>query len=203
MHRDMYSEKILEKIKDAGSGDILIVSDFLDIASLQAIKKALSRLVENGSLRRVMRGVYEKPKYNNFLYEYVSPSPDKVAQALARNYGWTIVPCGDTALNLLGLSDQTPTVWSYVSDGTYKKYEFDKIVLDFKKTSNKEVSKISYKTALLIQALKAFGKENITADVIATLANQLTKQEKNTMLTEAKYATVWIYETIKLICSIK
>jgi hypothetical protein len=34
----------------------------------------------------------------------VAAAPRAVAKALARNYRWTIAPCGDTALNLLGLS---------------------------------------------------------------------------------------------------
>lgn len=47
-----------------------------------------------------MRGIYYKAEYNNFLDEYVTPEADAVANALSRNYGWSIVPCGDTALNL-------------------------------------------------------------------------------------------------------
>ena len=36
--------------------------------------------------------------------------PDAVAKALARSYYWTIAPCGNTALNLLGLSAQVTAV---------------------------------------------------------------------------------------------
>ena len=30
------------------------------------------------------------------------------------SYHWTIAPCGNTALNLLGLSTQVTAVWSYI-----------------------------------------------------------------------------------------
>ena len=110
----------------------------------------LTRLEADGLIRRVIRGVYDKPEYNDFLGEYVAPSPDKVANALARNFGWSIVPCGDTALNLLGLSTQVPAAWVYVSDGTYKEYAYDNTTIQFKRTTNKEVSKLSYKTALTV-----------------------------------------------------
>ena len=75
-----------------------------------------------------MRGVYYKPEYNYLIGEAIAPAPDEVARALARNYGWTIVPCGDTALNLPGHSTQVPAQWFYVSDGTYKEYSFDNTV---------------------------------------------------------------------------
>lgn len=119
---------------------------------------------------------------------------------MARNFGWTIVPCGDTALNLFGLSTQVPAVWSYVSDGTYKEYKYENVKLSFKKTTNKEISKISCKTALVIQALKAFGKENMNNEIIIKISRQLSAKVKSLMMTEVKYTTTWIYDIIKNIC---
>ena len=188
------------RIESMPAGEVFIISDFSDLADDAAIRKVLSRLEDDGTIRRIMRGVYDCPEYSKFLDEYVEPKPDKVAHALARNYGWTIVPCGDTALNMLGLSTQVPAVWLYVSDGTYKEYTYGNTIIKFKRTTNKEISKISYKTALVIQALKALGKENITAEIINKIAVSSTDEEKTAMFTEAKYATSWIYDIIKEIC---
>lgn len=200
MSRDTSLKKIEEKIKESTPGTVFITADFTDMASSDAANRTLLRMVDAGVIRRIMRGVYEYPEYNDFLKEYVAPSPDKVAHALARNYGWTIVPSGDTALNMLGLSTQVPATWLYVSDGPYKEYSFDSITLKYKHTTNKEISKISYKTALVIQALKSLGKDRITDNIVSSIANTLSKQEKHVMLKEAKYATAWIYDAIKLIC---
>ena len=161
---------------------------------------SLIRLEEEGIILRIIRGVYYKAEYNEFLQEYVVPNPDKVAHALARNFGWTIVPCGDTALNILGLSTQVPAAWSYVSDGTYNEYTYDNTTIKFKRTTNKEISKLSYKTALIVQALKALGKDNIDDTIINKLKNDLTAEEKAIALLESKAATSWIYEFIKQIC---
>ena len=160
---------------------------------------SLLRLEEEKLIVRIIRGVYYKAEYNEFLQEYIVPNPDKVAHALARNFGWTIVPCGDTALKILGLSTQVPAAWSYVSDGTYKEYTYDNTTIKFKRTTNKEISKLSYKTALVVQALKALGKDNINDTIINKLKNDLTDEEKTTALLEAKAATSWIYEYIKQI----
>ncbi|HCX62997.1 MAG TPA: hypothetical protein DHU59_11255 [Clostridiales bacterium] len=200
MSRESYLKKIEERINDSKRGEIFVASDFNDITSSAVANKSLSRLSEDGVIRRIIRGVYEYPEYSDFLKEYIAPSPDKVAHALARNFGWTIVPSGDTALNLLGLSTQVPAVWLYVSDGTYKEYSFDNVTIKFKHTTNKEISKISYKTALVIQALKALGKEKINEAAMEKISTILSKAEKEAMLIEAKYATSWIYDTIKTIC---
>ena len=191
---------IRDRINRSDIGTVYVAVDFVDISDKTSVNAYLARLVDEGLIRRVLRGVYDKPEYNDFLEEYVAPSPDKVANALARNFGWSIVPCGDTALNLLGLSTQVPAAWVYVSDGTYKEYTYDNTTIQFKKTTNKEVSKLSYKTALTVQALKALGKDKIDDTVISRLSKLLTAEEKKTMLEEAKAATSWIYEYIKQIC---
>ena len=187
---------IKTRIMNSPDGSVFTTVDFAD----SRVGVILSRLEEDGVIRRVMRGIYDKPVYNDFLKEYIAPSPSLVAEALARNFGWTIVPCGDTALNILGLSTQVPAAWSYVSDGTYKEYTYDNTTIKFKRTTNKEISKLSYKTALIVQALKALGKDNIDDTIINKLKNDLTDEEKTTALLEAKAATSWIYEYIKQIC---
>ena len=191
---------IKTRIMNSPEGSVFTTVDFADVIENSRVGVILSRLEEDGVIRRVMRGIYDKPVYNDFLKEYIAPSPSLVAEALARNFGWTIVPCGDTALNILGLSTQVPAAWSYVSDGTYKEYTYDNTTIKFKRTTNKEISKLSYKTALVVQALKALGKDNIDDVIINKLKNDLTAEEKATALLEAKAATSWIYEYIKQIC---
>ncbi len=191
---------IKTRIMNSPDGSVFTTVDFADVIENSRVGVILSRLEEDGVIRRVMRGIYAKPVYNDFLKEYIAPSPSLVAEALARNFGWTIVPCGDTALNILGLSTQVPAAWSYVSDGTYKEYTYDNTTIKFKRTTNKEISKLSYKTALIVQALKALGKDNIDDIIINKLKNDLTDEEKTTALLEAKAATSWIYEYIKQIC---
>lgn len=200
MEKTMNLKLIRDRINRSDFGTVYVAVDFVDISDKTSVNAYLARLVDEGLIRRILRGVYDRPEYNDFLEEYVAPSPDKVANAIARNFGWTIVPCGDTALNLLGLSTQVPAAWVYVSDGTYKEYTYDNTTIQFKRTTNKEVSKLSYKTALTVQALKALGKDKIDDMVISRLGKLLTSEEKQTMLEEAKAATSWIYEYIKQIC---
>ena len=200
MKRPDYLNQIRGNIEKAENGSVFVSTDFTDITDKKTVNMGLIRLADEGLIKKILFGVYYKPEYSELLGETVAPSPNKVAHALARNFGWTIVPCGDTALNLLGLSTQVPSQWVYVSDGAYKEYSFDNTVIKFKRTTNKEVSKLSYKTALTIQALKALGKDNVSEQIICRLKKALCEEDKEKMMTEAKSATSWVYEYIKVIC---
>ena len=195
-----YMEKIRERIMQAPDGSVFVNSDFADITDTNTIKQIISRLIKEGTLRRIIRGVFEKPKYSKLLQEYVAADPNEIANALARCYHWTIAPCGDTALNKLGLSTQVTAVWSYISDGPYKTYEWDKTKIEFKHRTNKEITGLSPTTILVIQALKTLGKENTDSKVIRILSHRLNTEEKAALLRESSEATDWVYNVIREIC---
>ena len=120
--------------------------------------------------------------------------------ALARNFGWTIAPSEAAALNMLGLSTQVPAHWSFISNGPYRSFSFGNITIEFKHCSSKEISGMSPKTALVIQAIKALGKENIDEENLQKIRRSLSVEEKIALLEEARRTTAWIYEAIKKVC---
>ena len=162
-------------------------------------KKNIARLEKSGILRRVIRGVYDKPKFSNLLNEYVSPDIDEIARALARNYNWSIAPSGNTALNLLGLSTQVPASFEYISTGPYRSYDIGKMKLRFSHRANKTIEGMSWKSAMVIEALKAIGKDSINDKTIYILRKRLTEDDKERLLSEARQTTSWIYSIIKTI----
>lgn len=195
-----YSKEIRDIINSAEEGTIFVNSDFAEIADSDTIRKILSRLTQVGILRRIINGIFEKPRYSKLLGEYVAADPNAVAYAIARNYHWSIAPCGNTALNLLGLSNQVTATWSYISDGPYKTYEWNSTKLEFKHRTNKEITGLSNITCLVIQALKTIGQSNISSDIISTLSEKLSSEEKKICLKEATQSTDWVYDVIRKIC---
>ena len=193
-------QEIRARILAAEDGAVFVAPDFADIADTATIRQGLKRLYQSGIIRRIIRGIYEKPKYSKLLDEYVAADPDAVAKALARCYHWTIAPCGNTALNLLGLSTQVTAVWSYISGGPYKTYEWNSTKLEFKHRTNKEITGLSYMTSLVIQALKTLGRTNVTPEIIQTLSEKLSEAEKQACLKEATESTDWVYDTIRKMC---
>ena len=82
--------RILARIRGAGRGSVFATKDFLDIASHETARQSLGRLAEAGTIRRLIRGVYEYPAFSALLKAPASPDPDAIARAIARSHGWTI-----------------------------------------------------------------------------------------------------------------
>lgn len=195
-----YTDAVYERIANVNKEEVFIALDFLDIADYHTVRQSLLRLEKYGKIKKIMNGVYYNPQYSKMIKEYEAPSPHHVAMALARKFNWTIAPSGNTALNQLGLSTQVTTHWLYISDGPYHKFQFNNVELEFKHRNNKEISGMSYKTAMVIQAMKTLGKENIDKKVIDRLKMQLTGTERDCLLQEARQTTAWVYQKIRLIC---
>ncbi|MBO7449566.1 MAG: hypothetical protein J6U54_04285 [Clostridiales bacterium] len=192
---------IRERIEELEPGTIFLTGDFSDAASNPTLRKTLGRLCQEGIIRRVLDGVYEKPRYSNLLMEYVPTDPEAVAYAIARYYHWNIAPCGDVALNRLKLSTQVPVVWSYISDGPYRDYVLGNIPISFKHRTNRDVSGMSSITLALIEALKTLGKEYVDDNTIDILRKELSPQDKEVVLREASNSAEWIYKTIQKVCN--
>ena len=189
--------KIVAKVCDGGRGKAFTPKDFLELTSHETARQALARLAKEGTIRRVMRGVYDYPRYSSFLNAPSPADPDAIAHAIARNHGWSIVPTGDTALNLLGVSTHVPAQWVYLSDGPAKQYEWEGGKITFKHRTNKETSRLSPKTALVVQALKRLGKERVDESVVHALRSKLDAKDRARAAREARYATSWVYEVIR------
>jgi predicted transcriptional regulator of viral defense system len=191
------TDLITARIRKLKRGGVFTPKDFIDLASHETVRKVLSRLTERGMIRRLMRGVYDRPASSKVLDGPTPPDPHAIAHAIARAHGWTIVPSGAIALNILGLSTQVPAQWHYFSDGPTKRYRWDGGVLFLQHRTNKEVTGLSPKTALVVHALKALGKSNVDSAVIDHLRKALSKRDRLRALKEARYVTSWIYEIIK------
>jgi hypothetical protein len=189
--------KILTRVRRSGPGSAFTPKDFLDLAGYESAKKGLLRMANAGTLRRPLRGVYDFPAYSAVRQGPASPDPDAIARAIARAHGWTLVPTGVTALNLLGLSTQVPAQWEYFSDGPTKRYAWEGGRIHMKHRANKETTGLSPRTALLVHALKALGEDHVDDSALETLRARLTPQERARALRESRYVTIWVYEIIR------
>lgn len=200
MRENTIKQNIYNKIQELPYGSVFIVSDFLDFAGNDAIKQNLKRFADEGLIQRIATGLYYKPRYSDLLRENEAVDLNEVAKAIARNYNWSIAPSGENSLNMLGLSTQVPAYYEYISSGPYRDYYIDNMPLRFLHRNLKETQGFSPITALVIQALKSIGKENVTPKHIEILKSRISNEDKTILLTEAKKTTAWIYQTIKDIC---
>jgi len=194
-------DKVLSRVYGNGKGYAFSSSDFIDKLTINNIDKALSSLTKKGKIRRVARGIYDYPKYSELLQKELSPDIEQVARAYARKFNWKIEVSGDTALNILGLSTQVVGNYTYLSNGSNKKYTLENgTTIEFKKSSLKNIGFKHKESSLIVQALRALGKERVDENIINAIRTKIEPSKFQKILNDTKSSTVWIYETIKQIC---
>ncbi len=192
-------EKIKNVINQSKPGSVFIASDFANIANNEVIRKNLSLLTKRNFINRISHGLYIKPEHSKLTNEIIPFDIDKVANAIARNHGWKIIPFGQTALNILGLSNQVPVTYEYLSDGPYRSYKIGGYNIKYMHRANKDLNDIPYKTALIISAIRALGETNVTSNHIETIKTKLTGEEEKQILNDTKYITRWVRTVLETV----
>src|SRR6202162_5826485 len=192
-------DQIVARIERLGEGKAFSAKDFLDIASRGTIDMALGSLTRSGIIRRIRRGLFDKPKVSPTLGGKLSPDIDEAARAIARKQKWKIVPEGAWAANLLGLSTQVPAKIVYLTDGPNNEVSIGRRSIYFKHARPKVLAGLEGKFALVVQALRHLGKEAVGPREIAMLRAALSPAEKRKLVKDTRFGVDWIYEAAKRI----
>jgi len=124
--------RIRARVNKRGRGRVYTSKDFLDFGSRGSIDMALSKLVSDGQLKRIGRGLYHDPRFNKWLGLELGPEVDEIAQALARQTGSRVVPSGAVAASWLGLSTQVPAKSIYLTDARTRQVRVGNTVITAK-----------------------------------------------------------------------
>ncbi len=192
--------KVYKRICVKGHSWAFSDNDFGDIGSGGAVRIELFRLAKAGTIRRVIRGIYDYPKFSKLLGQPAAPDLTQVAQALARKFGWRIHPSGDTALNFLGLSTQVPGHIVYLSDGPDREYVVGKQKIMFQKALLKQVALRYPQSALVVQALEALKQDRFNAQVANKIRDHFNGPMLKKILVDTRNVKGWIYDSIRVIC---
>jgi hypothetical protein len=123
--------QILQRIeKDAAA--VWTPADFADLAGRAAVDKALQRLATSGDLRRIDRGLYDKPGSNKLTGKPTVPNYQAVIQAVARRDNVRFVVDGMTAANDLGLTTAVPAKIEVLVDSRLKSIKLGNQEIRFK-----------------------------------------------------------------------
>ena len=187
-------DRVMKRVRASGRGSVFTPSDFLSVAARSSVDQALSRLVKGGQLRRLARGLYDFPKVHPKLGA-LSPTPDDVAQALARETGSQVQIAGARAANALGLSAQVPAQSTYLTDGPSRRVVLGKRVVDLRHASPKHLIAPGSPAGTVVQALRHVGPVR-AADVAQVAARRLSANDKKTLASTAVQAPAWMRPTL-------
>jgi hypothetical protein len=183
--------RILATIKGRGRGCVFVPAEFCAIGSRQGVDLALHRLCRRGTIRRLARGLYDYPKEHPVL-GLLTPSAETIAKALAGRDKTRLQSSGVQAANTLGLSDQVPAKAIFLTDGKSRTVRIGTMTIQLRKTTPKNMATAGRLSGLLIQALKALGREHVTKERIEHLKRILPLEKRRALLDDLGSAPAWM-----------
>jgi hypothetical protein len=127
--------RILERANASSTGAVWTPIDFLDLGPRAAVDKALQRLASQGELRRVGRGLYDKPRINGLTGKPNAPDVGAVVDAVARRDQIRVVVDGITAANDLGLTTAVPARVTVLTDARVRPIHLGNQEITFKQAA--------------------------------------------------------------------
>ena len=172
--------KIIRKMKKCGRGSVFFVNDFLAYGTRSAVNKALERMVLQGTILRAARGIYCYPKLEKvYGLGPIPPSGEDIAAAVAKRDGAHIVPSGAFAQYQLGLTQQIPLNYHYLTDGTSRTITIDDTrSITFHHVSPRYFAFQTKLAQLITTALKDWKIERLTDEQIQTLKTTINNQAR-------------------------
>lgn len=128
-------------------------ADFLDLGPRETVDKALQRLARAGEIRRIDRGLYDKPQTNRLTRQLMAPDYREILAALARRDQARMLIDGMTAANDLGLTDAVPARVVVHTDMRRRSIQLGNLTLEFKVTAPSRLYWADRPAMRIIQAL--------------------------------------------------
>lgn len=145
--------QIVARIAQAAPHAVWTAADFLDLGGRDAIDKVLQRLVKAGDLRRIDRGLYDKPSTNILTRQPTAPDPRQVIDAIARRDQIRVLVDGMTAANDLGLTNAVPSKIVVHTDARLRSIHLGNMIITFKPTAASKLYWAGRPAMRIVQAL--------------------------------------------------
>jgi hypothetical protein len=193
-------DRVLQRMRSSAKGSVFTTRHFLDLGSRPAVDKALSRLAQKGTIRRLARSLYDCPRSHPVL-GVLAPDPDNVVKALSAKYGIRVQPTGAHAANLLGLSEQVPARIAFLTDGPSRVISVGNQQIHLRHTTLINMATAGTVSGLVIQALRHLGPRYVDDRVVRILRRTLKDRDKKKLLADAIYAPAWVAPYLRIIAS--
>ena len=196
----MAIDKIKRRIIGKGRGAVFTPADFLDLGSRASVDQTLSRLTDQGVIRRLARGIYDYPMTSPRLGR-LSPDPDAVAAAIARKDGRVVQVSPARAANMLGLTTQVPAKAVYLTDGPSRTKQIGAQTIIMRNAAARNLVGAGKPTGAVFQALRYLGKDGVDASVVARLSRTIDADPRRALVKDALQAPGWMRPVVQQIAA--
>ena len=151
---DSLHSQILRAVASGPAGYVWTPADFAHVGSRDAVDKALQRLVATARLRRIDRGLYDRPRVNSLTKRPDPPDYRQVLDAIARRDQVRLLIDGLTAANDLGLTDAVPARVPIHTDARRRDIQVGGVTVQFKPTASSRLYWAGRPGMRVVQALR-------------------------------------------------
>lgn len=173
-------DRVRARINDAPR-QVWTPADFADIGGRDAVDKALQRMVESGQLRRIERGLYDKPSQNALTGKPTVPDYRSIIDAIARRDQVRWLIDGMTAANTLGLTNAVPAKIEVLVDARLKPITLGNQKIVFKHAAPSRLYWAGRPGMYLVQALHWLHdviSNDIEGDAVRKTLRRMLRDEK-------------------------
>lgn len=146
-------QTVAARIAKAPPAQVWTPVDFLDLGSRAAVDKVLQRLVQQGQLRRIDRGLYDVPRANRLTGQPAVADYRRIIDAIGRRDQLRMLVDGMTAANDLGLTTAVPARVVIHTDARRRSIQLDNLVIEFKHTAPSKLYWAGRPAMRIVQAL--------------------------------------------------
>lgn len=186
-------KRIMEHAETCPEATPLCPDALLHLGNRAAVDQALSRLARSGRLLRICQGVYMRLTETRF--GQCAPDVGKAIAALSALWGDTIVPCGGSAANRLGLTTQNPVRMVYLTSGPGRWLHFGRHPVELRHAPRWQLAAPHRKAGDIIRALAWLGSQEVE-DGLEVILPGLSPDDLNELAAARAVMPNWMAEPL-------
>jgi len=196
---DSIKETVRSRVIEWGRGRIFFAQDFAYLDAPENVRQALCALTNEGYIHRLARGIYCFPRMvGENSMKTILPTNDTIAEAVAQKARIRIVPEGQQAAYLTGLTSVQLSKYTWLTDGAPRKISLGKQgTIIFEHTSEMRIFSFENETIQLLSlAIRALGLENIGEFEKHIIKNKLAPIPEKVIQKELNLCPAWVQDVI-------
>lgn len=199
-HESSVDSSVLRCLYEHGTGWVFTPAQLSDLGTRDAVASALKRYKASGMIRQIAWGIYDYPAVDP-MFGAVPPTAQRVVEAIAARDSVRVQPGGAMAANALGLMTQVPAKPVYLTDGRTQRIVLGRSEILLKHTTPRYMATAGRVSGLVFQALRFFGKDRVTEEMILTLQRRLRHEDVKQIERDFVHAPGWIVQVLRPLLS--
>jgi hypothetical protein len=182
-------KQVKQYVSRLPKGKPVSTSVLMKFGTRAAVDQALSRLVKEGFITRVGRGLYVRPKVS----PYVGEVPPRIMEVIKAKAGTATVQVnGAEAARKLGLSTQVPTKAVFLTNGPNRHFKVGELEITLKRVEQRKLLLAGRQAGLALSAFWYLGKKELNSEIVEKVKGILPPEEFNALRNELPSMPIWM-----------